>query len=132
MTTTLPLDDLALDQRVLPSPVIVRASLRGRFLKGPIHWDWIASAAALPGRALHVGMALWLEAGLRQSLTVKVCHARLREMGVDRYAARRALRELERKGLLSVVERRAGRSPVVRLVTSAEFSSRYIAVKNPG
>jgi hypothetical protein len=77
------------------------------FLKGPVPWPWLERAAALPGKALAVGLCLWQMAGRRPGPpggTVKLClsHAGL---GVNKQAARRALRELERAGLVSVVQR---------------------------
>lgn len=85
-----------------------------RFLRGPIPWTWIAAAGATPGRGLHVGVALWLESGMGHSATVVLSYVRLAEMGVNRYAARRGLRALEKTGLVSV-ERRRGRSPRVTI-----------------
>ena len=31
-----------------------------RFLKGPIPMDWLSAAARLPGKSLHVAIAIWL------------------------------------------------------------------------
>jgi hypothetical protein len=42
----------------------------GRFLKGPIPWSWITTAAALPGQALLVGLCVWRLAGATKSHTV--------------------------------------------------------------
>jgi hypothetical protein len=35
-----------------------------KFLKEPIPLEWLVQAACLPGRAVHVGVALWYQAGL--------------------------------------------------------------------
>ena len=35
-----------------------------RFLKGPVPWPWLMQAMALPGKALAVGLMLWLEHGM--------------------------------------------------------------------
>jgi hypothetical protein len=82
------------------------------FLKGPIPMSWLQAAAVLPGRALHVGLAIWHLVGLRSSETVLLSGFVLKGLHVDRYATRRALRSLEGAGLVSV-ERHRGRRPRV-------------------
>lgn len=81
---------------------------KGFFLKGPIPLDWLAVAACLPGRSLHVGVALWLRSGVEKSNRVKLPQKLMREFGVDRHAVYRGLRHLEDAGLVSV-DRRSGR-----------------------
>ena len=86
----------------------------GRFLKGPIPWSWIAAAAALPSRALLVGLCLWRLVGAMKSDTVFFGNSDLRQLGVDRATKSRALRALERAGLIRVT-RQHGRFPKVTL-----------------
>ena len=86
-----------------------------RFLLGPVPWAWVQRAAQLPGKPLHVGIALYQRAGMEKSDTVKLSNGVLEDMGVDRYAKRRALKDLEKAGLVSV-KRRHGRSPVVTIL----------------
>jgi hypothetical protein len=86
-----------------------------RFLKGPVPFSWLAKAAGLPGCALHVGIALWMEAGIRRSATVPLANTRLKEMGVDRHAKRRALAALEHVALISAV-REPGRAPMITIL----------------
>ena len=74
-----------------------------RFLKGPIPWDWIETAMALPGSALFVGLVLWQESGWKKSRTVKLRLRKLLPMGVGRWSARQGLRRLEAAGLVSIV-----------------------------
>ena len=83
-----------------------------RFLRGPIPWNWLGSAAALGGKSLAVAVAIAHLKGLRQSLTFRLEPARLRELGVSRQSAYRALNQLEKAGLISVV-RSAGAAPTV-------------------
>ncbi len=85
-----------------------------RFLKGPIPWDWLARAAALPGKALHVGLAVWQRAGIERTGTVRISMTRLRPMGLSRSSACRGLTALERAELVTV-ERHKGRAPIVTL-----------------
>ena len=39
------------------------ARRKGKFLRGPVALDWLRRAAALPGKALAVGLALWFLRG---------------------------------------------------------------------
>ena len=78
------------------------------FLSGPIPWPWLCVASALPGAAVAVGVALWLEVGLSGERRVRLSMLRLRELGVTRWSAYRALRALEGATLVCV-ERHAGR-----------------------
>lgn len=84
------------------------------FLRGPIPWWWLKAAMALPGRALAVGLACWLQAGLRGSradLPVNLSRA-----GIPRTSAARGLAALERAGLVRV-HRHRGRKPLITIVT---------------
>ena len=53
-----------------------RARRPDRFLKGPIPWPWLMRAIALPGKALAVGLMLWLQSGITCRRTVLFCLAR--------------------------------------------------------
>jgi DNA-binding MarR family transcriptional regulator len=107
----------------LPRPQRQRAPRHradARFLRGPIPWDWLVRAARLPGHALHVGVALWHLSGLhRQAAQVVLPTAVLRELGIKRTTAYRALTALEDAALI-VVERHAGRLPRVTLLAAEE------------
>jgi hypothetical protein len=73
-----------------------------RFLKGPIPWPWLERSMTLPGKALHVGLILWREAGWRRNRTVRFClHGNL-PAGLTLWAARRGLRALETAGLVRI------------------------------
>ena len=50
----------------MPPPL----SLELDCLRGPIPTAWIIAAARLPGRSLHVGMALWVISEINQSCIV--------------------------------------------------------------
>jgi hypothetical protein len=62
----------------------------------------LTQAATLPGKALHVAVALWFEAGLERSAIVRLNLSRLHHFGVERSAASRALRMLTTRGLVTV------------------------------
>lgn len=88
-----------------------------RYLSGPIPWKWITSAGEIRGRALQVGLVVWLLSKLQRSNVVRVnLTTTAREFGVNRSTMSRGLVGLERAGLVEV-ERGDGRCPVVRLLT---------------
>lgn len=92
-----------------------RVARNDMFLKGPVPMRWLSLAGQLPGRALHVGLALWFHSGLQRSKTnIVIARSTLAQLGVDRFAAARGLRQLEEAGLVRV-ERCTGRSPRVTL-----------------
>ena len=92
----------------------------GRFVKGPIPLGWLHVASQCPGKALHVGIALWYLAGLNRSVDrLKCSYAVLKEFGVNRHSAYRALRRLEAANLVKVL-RGPGRCPRVSLVNINE------------
>ncbi len=98
-----------------PRPGPRRRAHQHRFIKGPIDLIWIASAARLPGRAVHVALAVAYLRGLNGRPEVRVTRQVSAQFGVDRHALRRALFALERAGLVRVA-RKAGSSPVVSIV----------------
>jgi hypothetical protein len=67
-----------LDKLRVRAPTIARRSqtlrprIPGRFIKGPIPLVWITAAAMLPGRCLHVGVAIWYLAGLGRREVVEL------------------------------------------------------------
>jgi hypothetical protein len=110
-----------LDKLRISAPTIARRSqtlrprIPDRFIKGPIPLAWITAAAMLPGRCLHVGVAIWYLAGLGRREVVELRPSALRLFGVSRYAGYRALLRLEQAGLVDV-ERNRGRSAIVTIV----------------
>jgi len=96
------------------------APVKAHFIRGPIPSWWIQQAGRLPGKALHVGLAAWELAGLKNSHQgLALSSERLTRYGVSRFAKTRALKELAEAGLVTVRWHR-NRSPVIdlRLVTS--------------
>lgn len=83
------------------------------FVKGPIPLAWLTRAAALPGKALAVGIAIWHRVGLKRTRMVRLSLSSVEKLfGVQRDAARRGLAALEKAGLVSV-QRRPGCAPQV-------------------
>jgi hypothetical protein len=93
---------------------VPRASKGEHFLRGPIPLNWLSAAARLPGKALHAGLAIWLEAGMRNSAVVPLSNVTGQRFGIDRNAKYRALQWLEGAGLITV-ERKLGRAPIVTI-----------------
>jgi hypothetical protein len=75
----------------------------------------LLEARRLGVTALLVGLALWHIKGLRKTDTFIVSNLMLREWDIQPDAKRRALRALERAGLVKI-ERRDKRSPLVTLI----------------
>src|SRR4051794_19139255 len=97
-----------------PAPAVPkrRRGDRGRYLKGPVPWRWLARAMALRGKALAIGLMLWQLRGMARRDTVLFCLTRAEAEGIPTTTARRAIRALEGAGLVAV-ERRPGRGLVV-------------------
>ena len=90
------------------------------FLRGPISWKWISTAAKLPGKALHVAIAIWfLHFINKKPLTLRLSSKVLRGLGVTRFSGYRALEALEKARLVEV-ERRRGRNPMVKIISIDE------------
>ena len=88
-----------------------------KFLRGPIPWVWLSVAARLPGKALHVGLAIWHLAGFKNTTTIELSRVPLKSLGVTRQAAYRGLKALEGAGLVRA-ERRPGRKTRVIIYVS--------------
>jgi hypothetical protein len=86
-----------------------------RFLRGPIPLHWLSRAAALPGRSLHVALAVWFMAGLKKTSIVPISNVTSLQFGLDRNAKYRGLEWLEKASLIAV-ERRAGCAPIVTIL----------------
>src|SRR5262245_14380246 len=89
-----------------------------RFLKGPVDWDWLLSAAELPGQALFVGLALQRLAGVERTRTVDFSLRGFRRHSgspLGRNTLRRGLEALEKANLI-VVERSGKRALKITLL----------------
>jgi hypothetical protein len=73
-----------------------------KFLKGPIPWAWLERVFPLSGKALHVALLLWKEAGCRRNRTITLCLSGVLPEGLNRQSARRGLRQLAGAGLVTV------------------------------
>jgi DNA-binding transcriptional ArsR family regulator len=98
------------------------SSARGEFIKGPIDVAWVRQAAQLGVTALLVGLALWYVKGLRRTDSFIISNLMVAEWGIQPDAKSRALRKLEKAGLVSI-ERRGKRSPLVSLVVNVNVAA---------
>ena len=89
------------------------------FLRGPVPWDWVISAASLPGKALIVGLCLWRLRGAKKQDTVMLANSELGPVGIGRSSKSRALAALEEAGLIRV-EHHPGRFPLVTLLLPSQ------------
>lgn len=119
MASTLDLEKLRLRAVNLPGPATTSRRRAGQFLKGPIPIPWLAAAARLPGRALHVAVGLRFLQGIARGPRVALAPSVLRLFGLQRHAAYRALLQLERAGLARVT-RGHGRAPLVTIIECAD------------
>ncbi|MCH7688492.1 MAG: hypothetical protein IH899_17725 [Planctomycetes bacterium] len=105
---TNPTDDLERFRNPQPTPRPVKRSQRRShghgdwFLKGPIPLNWLQIASGLPGRTLHVGLAIWFLVGLKKRQEVQVTNRSLARFSVLPDAYRRGLSQLEAAGLVAV------------------------------
>ena len=88
-------------------------------MKGPIPWSWITCAMRLPGKALHVAVVLWQEAGFRKSRNVKFRMSKIERVGFTRWTARRALVHLEEAKLIKI-DRKPGQLLQVEILEVEE------------
>jgi hypothetical protein len=86
-----------------------------KFLEGPIPLDWLSTAAQLPGKSLHLAIAIWAIASLAKSARVSIGNVAVQPFGLDRNAKYRALQWLEEASLIRV-QRKPGQSPIVTLL----------------
>lgn len=89
------------------------------FIRGPIPIAWLSQAAALPGKTLHLALAIQWLSGMNKGAPVKVSKNALAHFCISTDAYRDGLKRLEAAGLLTVM-RMPGRSPFVLVVQSAQ------------
>ena len=92
-----------------------KSRLTDRFIAGPVDVGWLSRARKLGVTALWVGLALWYLRGLRKSDRFVVSNRMMESWNVEPDAKRRALRKLQRAGLI-LIEPQERRSPIVSLI----------------
>jgi hypothetical protein len=112
----------AIDERARQARRKIRSACRGKprgsfVFGGPLE-QWCL-AAGLPGKALAVWQLVRHQVRLRGTLQVTLPAHLLSKAGVSKWALQRALKALERIGMLSVL-RSSGRSPRITLIDLPE------------
>ena len=87
----------------------------GRFIKGPIPLSWLGRAASLPGKTLHVALAVWYVASLAKQREAKLSRQASDAFGVGREGVAHGLKQLEAAGLVEVA-RKNGCCPRVTIL----------------
>ncbi len=77
--------------------------------------DWILRAARLPGKSLHLAIALQFAAFDQRKRQVELGNVAWQRFGVDRNSKYRSLTWMENLGLIAV-ERKIGRAPIVTIL----------------
>lgn len=111
-----------LEQSTVQNTRIPRHHANGHFLKGPIPLTLINQATRLPGKAWYVYAAIWYLVGIKRHSTVNLTNNALDQFNVSRDSKYRALKALEKAGLLTVV-RTNGKNPQVTLLDYKETES---------
>jgi len=86
--------------------------------------EWANTAGRLPGKALHVALAIWRQATLKKSLTTSLPNGPLAGYGVKERAKRAALLALEGAGLIQV-EWKPGCNPLVTIKMDEDCAPAY-------
>ena len=92
-----------------------RKRLAGWFVKGPIPGEWISHAAKLPGKSLHIALAIQYSRGISGEPVVLTNDVAGRFGVFRRQTVYKALRNLAAAGLIQV-DRANGRCPRVVVV----------------
>ena len=111
-----------LEQSTVQNTRVPRHHANGHFLKGPIPLTLINQATRLPGKAWHVYAAIWYLVGINRHSTVNLTNTALKQFNVSRDSKYRALKALEKDGLITVV-RTNGKNSVVTLLDYKETES---------
>ena len=96
-------------------------SKRGKFLKGPIPVDWLTIAGNLPGKTLHVAIALWLAYGIERQERFRFTPKWHNIFYISPPTLRKSLHRLQEAGLIRL-EYRPGCSPIVTLLEAPDLS----------
>jgi CRP-like cAMP-binding protein len=106
----LPTDETVRERRLAPSKIQKR---QRHFVMVP--WTWIELLKGTNGQTYRVAMYLLYLHWKGNGAPIKLASGMLTMNGVPRETKRRALQDLERRGLVTV-ERRPRKSPLVRLL----------------
>jgi hypothetical protein len=95
---------------------------KGLFLGTPIPMSWLHAAGNLPGKTLHVAVALWFAHGVSKSSRIKFTPRWYKGFDIGPKALRESLHRLRAAGLIGL-EYRPGSSPIVTILDAPEEST---------
>ena len=87
----------------------------GSYFVRPMPLDWVSRTIQLPGKAFHVGVIIWYQAGIQSSHSVRLSMKRLREFGISRWSAYRGLAALRSAGIIEI-RNSVGRLPIITIL----------------
>ena len=88
---------------------------KGNNCRLPHHSDWLEQAARLPGKCMHLAVALQLMVTDQQTDCVELGNVACERFGLNRNAKYRAMLSLEDAQLI-IVKRKRGRPPLVTIL----------------
>jgi hypothetical protein len=94
-----------------------KATRRIKYLGAGIPGEWLSIAGNLPGKALHVGLAIWLAHGIEKQDRFRFTPRWYEWFELSPGTLRRCLHRLKEAGLIRV-EHRPGCSPIVTLLAA--------------
>ena len=112
-------DDFDIDELRLPADIVLSSRAieprklekrRKHFVKLP--WTWVEALSGASGKTWELAAHLLYQHWEGNGAPIKLANGMLENDGIDRFAKWRALKELERRGLVTI-ERRSARSPIV-------------------
>jgi hypothetical protein len=109
------------DVNILTTEIETEALKRHRcgYIRGPLYLPEVCAAAKLPGKALAVWLFVQYRVRVTRKPEITLPNGRLVAAGIDRNAKARALRDLERAGLITV-RREVGQTPRISLVAHSD------------
>ena len=110
------------DNMVQVKPKKSPRSKKGYFIRGPIPIGWLAIAGNLPGKSLHVGLALWFAYGIEKQTRFKFTPTWRGWFNISPVTLRASLRRLKDAGLIRL-EHRPGCSPIVTILEVPDDSA---------
>ena len=112
-------DDFDLENLRLPADIVRPRRVvephklekrRKHFVKLP--WTWAEALSGASGKTWELAVQLLYQHWKGNGAPIKLANGMLENDGIDRFAKWRALKELERRGLVTI-ERRRARSPLI-------------------
>ena len=94
---------------------------KGSFLRGPIPANWLSIAGNLPGKTLHVALAIWLAYGVVKESRFRFTPKWYAWFDIGPHTLRKSLHRLREAGLIRLVCR-PGCSPIVTILDVPEGS----------